>query len=468
MRAILSLGLGLSLLTPLAAAQQTALAEDFDAGLVPPTGWFEENNGVTLGWEANGNGSKAEHEDYFAGAFNDNRLLSPALDLSSFSEAYLHLKHDQQFPGFRELNAIEVSLDGGASFIVLLEIDGSETFNGLPLEVDLSAYAGLTGVQISFHYQGDYANLWRIDDVVVDDVPPPPPTPLWPKLPTEFRSTLGFHENFEEAAGVIPSYLAVNALDPVTRENHPDAWCNLGQLGACSDPYDGSFALEMGKRPGAAGAGDVANALVFGLNGATSDDFLLSFEAVQYGEEYDEEDGVFLSLDGVNWTSVATDWSQIIPGVPGQRSRVEVPLAQSGLDLSGDFYLALAQRDNFPYATMDGVGIDNLTLDAPQLAVPGLVGGQVGTFHVDQAQASSLVVIAYSTRPGPTATPFGNASLGSNYEEIGRYTPDAQGTVSAQFFIPSVASGMTIWLQAAEILAGGDGLFSNGLVVEIQ
>ena len=43
--------MALGALTAPTWAQQTALTEDFDAGVVPPTGWAELNNGVTNGWE---------------------------------------------------------------------------------------------------------------------------------------------------------------------------------------------------------------------------------------------------------------------------------------------------------------------------------------------------------------------------------------------------------------------------------
>jgi len=55
-----------------------------------------------------------------------------------------------------------------------------------------------------------------------------------------------FAENFEAAAGVVPPYMALTALNSTTLVPDPEAWCNIGNLGACMNPYSGLFALENG------------------------------------------------------------------------------------------------------------------------------------------------------------------------------------------------------------------------------
>lgn len=456
----------LGALTAPMIAQQTALTEDFDLGIVPPAGWTEMNNGVTLGWEPDLALEEADHDDYFSGVYNDNRLESPAMDLSTFAEAYLHMDQDQVFPTFRDINEIQVTLDGGATYTTVYDETGLTSLTDAALEVDLSAYAGMSGVQLSFHYTGDYANAWRLDNIVVDDIAPPPPPPYWSNLPTTFESAAGFRENFEAIAGVTPSYMALNALDSVSRLADAEAWCNIGGSAACLDPYDGAYALEMGLIPGSTNYHDVSNAMILGLNGAGVTDFTMSFQAINHGEEVSTDDGVFVSADGVTWENVVSDWGTLIGGT-AVHALVSCDLASTSVDVSGDFYVAIAQQDNFPYLDLDGVGIDNITVGSPILTASNVVAGATATLDVSGANPVSVVILAYSRLAGPTATPFGNADLGSPYTQIGRFVPDAQGDISTNVNVPAIAAGLTIWMQGLEF-SGAGGRFSNGLKITVQ
>lgn len=453
--------MALGALTAPTWAQQTALTENFDAGVVPPTGWTELNNGVTNGWEPDFNLEEAEHDDYFSGVYNDNRLESPAMDLSTFAEAYLHCDQDQQFPSFRDINNVDVTLDGGATYTTVYSETGSASVTDAPLEVDLSAYAGLSGVQLSFHYTGDYANAWRLDNIVVDDVAPPPPPPYWSNMPSTFVSANGFRENFEALAGVTPSYMGLNALDAVTRLPNPDAWCNIGGDAACIDPYDGMYALEMGGLPGNTNYPTTNSGMILGLNGAGVTDFTMSFQCVNHGEEFNAEDGVFVSSDGDTWEQVVGDWAALTNFVLGERQLVTCDLASTSVDVSGDFYVLFSQYDNFPYANLDGIGVDNITVGSPVLTASGVASGATATFDISGCDPAGITILAYSLNPGPTVTPFGVADIGSPIKEIGRFTPDAQGNVQAMVNIPPAAAGLTAWVQAVD--AANSIRFTNGL-----
>ncbi|MAW60073.1 MAG: hypothetical protein CMJ94_04455 [Planctomycetes bacterium] len=458
--------MALGALTAPTWAQQTALSEDFDAGVVPPAGWTELNNGVTNGWEPDLSLEEAEHDDYFSGVYNDNRLESPAMDLSTFAEAYLHCDQDQVFPSFRDINNVDVTLDGGATYTTLYSETGTTSVTDAPLEVDLSAYAGLTGVQLSFHYTGDYANAWRLDNILVDDMAPPPPPPYWSNMPSTFESANGFRENFEALAGVTPSYMGLNALDATTRLPHPDAWCNIGGDAACLDPYDGMYALEMGGLPGNTNYPVTNSGMILGLNGAGVTDFTMSFQCVNHGEEFNAEDGVFVSSDGDTWEQVVGDWAALT-GVVGERVLVTCDLASTSVDVSGDFYVLFSQYDNFPYADLDGVGIDNIVVGSPVLAASNLVSGSAANLDATGCDPAGILILAYSLNPGPTATPYGTADIGSPYKEIGRFSPDASGNVSISVNLPPSTAGLTAWVQGLEI-SGLGARFTNGLKVDIQ
>ncbi len=460
----LLIGAGLVALASNASAQTTLLTENFDSGVVPPTGWTEANNGISAGWEPDLGLVKAWHDDYTG--LNDNSLISPSFDASGVTEMYLHCTQDQLFASWRDTNNVEVSVDGGLTFTVVYSETGTLTLTDDPLDVDMSAYAGNADVQVSFHYVGDYANDWKVDNVVVDDIAPPPPPALWPHLPTTFMPADGFRENFESLGGAVPSHMAVNMLDAATRLDYADAWCNVGQLGAAINPYDGANNLEMGLLPGSTNYFEVANALIIGLNGAGATDMMMSFQAIDYGEEFADNDGVFVSSDGLNWEACLTDWGTTIDPLE-EWSMLTCDLGSTTVDTSGDFYVAICQQDNFPYGYLDGIGVDNITISCPIYAVSNLVAGATANLDVSNCIPSANVYLAYSLTTGPTATPYGLADLGSPYTMIGAFSADASGNVNTTMPIPAIALGVTAWTQALEITPT-TARFSNGLKVTVQ
>ena len=193
----------------------------------------------------------------------------------------------------------------------------------------------------------------------------------WPNvnLPTTFQPAgAGFAEDFETAAGVIPTYMAVTEIDAITGLADPEAWANIGQNAACGAPNGGSYSLEMGLIPGSTNYHDVQNALVIGLDGQGQTQFYLDFAAHNGGEEVDTFDGVWVSDDGVNWYNVFNPWSPTVGTGNVWKSIVAIDLTAAGANLSGTFYLMFAQEDNFPYVApgtgtaSDGMGIDDIAV----------------------------------------------------------------------------------------------------------
>ncbi|NQU48811.1 MAG: hypothetical protein HQ519_09195 [Planctomycetes bacterium] len=466
-----ALGLGFfasTLFANFAVAQTTVLSEDFRSGTFPPVGWAEINNGISLGWEDDVT-EYAFHDD-FHGA-NDNHLLSPVMDLSALTVCYLHAVQELTFAQYMDTCTVDVSLDGGVSFTqVYLEtsaVDGAQI-----LEADLSAFAGLASVQISFHYVGDFANEWRIDELTVDDLPYEEPL-YWPELPTVFAPAGNFWETFDSFSGSVPPHLAINRLNNVTRDFDPDAWCNIGQLGPCILAHSGQFCLEMGLDPAGTQFHEVSNALIIGLNGTGVTNFVLGFQALHWGEEPHPDDGLFLSEDGANWVPLLQDWEYLIgSGNIGTWEPMVVDLSSTSVDVSGLFYLAFAQADDYPYGGLDGVAIDDVVIGTlPPLLynVQNLVAGQQATFSVTGAQSTSLLILAYSTTGGgPSNTIFGLAQMSDPIFQIGRYSPDGAGNISLMLNIPPNSVGIPLWTQALEITNYGAGIFSNALALVVQ
>ena len=194
---------------------------------------------------------------------------------------------------------------------------------------------------------------WDAVEINVQD-----PPPYWPDLPSTFRSVnSGMTVYFDSAAGSVQSWMGINALDAGHLYSDPEAWCNIGQLGACTTTQSGSYCLEMGLEPGSTNYHDVANGFIVGLDGTGDGDLLLDYWAINHGEESSTDDGVFVSDDGDSWVQLVGDWS----GATSTWSQTTgVALSTAGVNTDGDFYLLFGQRDNFPYGYLDGIGIDTI------------------------------------------------------------------------------------------------------------
>lgn len=468
-RSTLLIPLAIAVFSQLASAQIVYLDEPFDSGNFPPTGWIEDNNGVSLGW-APGTG-RAVHADWYG--LNDNSLISPSLDLSAGTVVGLHLTHDQLFARYRDQNEIEISLDGGVTFSRVLAIDGQVDGVGIELDVDLTAWAGQADVQLGFRYVGDFANEWSIDHVLVDDFLPEPP-PTWPELPTDFIAWEGYCERFDELVGVIPPHFAANSVDEASRYPDLDGWCNIGQLAPCTEVYSGLASLELGLNPNTINFHNVANAMIIGFDGSAIQNTAFEMMVWQAGEELDPDDGVFVSVDGETWHPLRTDWVRMTAGTSYQKQwrRVSGDLATAGLNLSGNFYMAISQADDFPFGGQDGVAIDNLCCGGSvvplRYEITNLIGGSVARFEVTGLDRDAFVSLMYSfAGPGPTTTPFGLADLGSPYATLATVDADRNGRAEVALSVPMGLVGRTVWTQAVEIL-GASGRFSNPLEVTVQ
>jgi len=158
-----------------------ALNEDFNGSLFPPEDWTSETEGQ--GWFATTNGSSSywtipSHDSQYACSNDDHSstnvgccdyLITPPLDLRE-SEGY-SLKFDSYYDGYYGQSAyVEYSLDAGATWEVLYTLSPATTW--VDLEVDLSAYSGLTGpsaIWLTFHSDdnGGWGSGWAIDNVDV-------------------------------------------------------------------------------------------------------------------------------------------------------------------------------------------------------------------------------------------------------------------------------------------------------------
>ncbi|MDP6941745.1 MAG: hypothetical protein QGH51_06935 [Planctomycetota bacterium] len=298
---------------------------------------------------------------------------------------------------------------------------------------------------------------------------PPPPPVRWPNLPSTFMAVgaNGYVEDFEALAGSIPSHMAVNELDAISRTADPEAWCNLGQNGPCISSNSGIFALELGGNPVMSVHHDVANGLVVGIDGTGSTSLVLDYWAINYGEENHLDDGIWVSNDGTNWEAVQSKWGHI-PSSATWTQVLDLDLTTTTVSTTGQFYLLFAQADNYEYGTADGIGIDDFTVreagsGGPTLVVSPFppVGGQAVTLGVDNNNPGDMVIICYSmVGGGPTSTPWGTALLTPPVAYLPFLFADPAGSVSFPATAPPALTGRPMWMQA---LNHTQGIFSNGL-----
>ena len=156
--------------------EQIQLSESFENG-VPPSGWTTINNGFILdNWEASGWKAHSGQKSAFAEAYYrtlDHWLITSAIDLSSFSHAYLYFYEDEEnwssSGNHHYIKVSTTSQTNTSSFTTVLDMTPSnhtiEGIHGNVVQVDLSAYVGNSTVYVAFHIQGD--DKWYIDDVSV-------------------------------------------------------------------------------------------------------------------------------------------------------------------------------------------------------------------------------------------------------------------------------------------------------------
>lgn len=314
------------------------------------------------------------------------------------------------------------------------------------------------------------------DSIAVYDLsnvtPPPPLYPFTVNLPLTAAplSGGGYATGFE--SGALGAEWATTAVD---YSGLPDvyAWCTVGTGVGRSyglvPVYDGSYQLELGGDPAVTtGYHDVVNSAVLLLDGTGhTGAFSLEFAGYNYGEETDGSDGLWLSLDGSNWTPVAAqgNWDTMFPDNGSSMGTydlsgpidLQAAAALQGWDLTtGNFYLMWQQDDNYPCGYLDGMSFDAITVDSgggpsgPTLTVTGLAAGGTVTLDVAGATAGSTVYFLYSlTGTGTVSTPYGfDIGILPPVTMAGTDTATGTGDASYSSGIPMGTTGINVHMQA--------------------
>lgn len=274
-------------------------------------------------------------------------------------------------------------------------------------------------------------------------------------------TALPLSEDFETAAGVVPGYMALTGLEVATLLPDPEAWANIGNLSACSNPFNGSFNLEMGLMPGSVNYRDTRQAMVIqidptGYTGAMT----LSAAIIDGGEESDVVDGIWLSNDGANWYSVLQDWSASVIPDNSWETIDSVDLTSTPVDTNVNFYVAFVQEDNFPYLDLDGIGVDDINIPGvnplPVLTVTSLTGGAYATLSVQSVYpGASTLFLASVTGFGPELYNGVEVNLSSPIVQLSSNLNDINGFAIFSQIVPANLVGTTVFLQAIVSDASG-------------
>jgi hypothetical protein len=174
-------------------------SEDFEStsGTAMPTGWTQNilTPDLTHGWLSGTNTTLGStyfpmytHTRYMC--VNDDRnatnangdalLATPTFDIPaswthpylSFDCAYLG-RSTGTTPDTAEVATVEISTDGGTTWSIVQTLSGNTAYWWEPRYINLSAYAGMTGVKLGFRYKDGGAWLYgyAVDNVKVYDPP---------------------------------------------------------------------------------------------------------------------------------------------------------------------------------------------------------------------------------------------------------------------------------------------------------
>ncbi len=155
------------------------LFESFET-VILPDGWHKIHLGASYSW--GGTSSRAQSgnrsiycKDGAPGSVQDEYLVSPAMDFTYNIGPSVQWFEDQNDwmtrGGVHYIMVSTTSQTNPDAFEVVATMTPADHtipgFGNDPVEVDLSAYAGMSTVYVAFRYTGDDADDWYIDDVKV-------------------------------------------------------------------------------------------------------------------------------------------------------------------------------------------------------------------------------------------------------------------------------------------------------------
>ena len=169
--------------------------QDFE-GDFPPDDWELDSEGVgwsksSYGYGYNG-GYAAMHEDI--SGTQDDWMITPPVDLSSLTDPYMTFMQMDNWQSYYILHEVAISTDGETWVQLYSGMAPEDSY--AEVYVDLSGYTDDT-VFIGFHYEGNYADEWYVDDILIAGAPDtilisePDAATVWTHFETDKMITWG-------------------------------------------------------------------------------------------------------------------------------------------------------------------------------------------------------------------------------------------------------------------------------------
>ncbi len=157
------------------------LSESFESNF-PPSGWVKLDLGTSSsdGWQRTTSKKRTGNYSAYVSYSPPNNmknewLITPAINLSSYTKAFLIFYEDQEWWGsyglYHRIRISTTSQTDTSTFTIVKEMTPNNHqingFSGDPVLVDISSFTGNSTVYIAFQYVGQDEDNWFIDDVQV-------------------------------------------------------------------------------------------------------------------------------------------------------------------------------------------------------------------------------------------------------------------------------------------------------------
>ena len=116
--------------------------------------------------QASGSFAFIDSDDPGVGTTSDDAVVSPEFDLTGYTDAIVSFLSAYNDIGASDAATVEISTDGGTNWVELASME--EDLAGSPIVVDLSDYAGQSGLTLRWHYVSGWDWWWAIDDIRVE------------------------------------------------------------------------------------------------------------------------------------------------------------------------------------------------------------------------------------------------------------------------------------------------------------
>jgi hypothetical protein len=187
-----------------------------------------------------GNYAYLNSDAYGSGNSQNADLISPTIDMTSFSSVNLQFKH--YFKSYSGSSAsVSYSVNNGATWTVIQTFTTTSSANPVTFNQAIAAVAGQPAVKFKWNYTGNYGYYWGIDDISITGT-----------SSVSLTVTPG-NQNVTDPAGTTPFAVTTTAAWTATSNS---AWCTVTPSGTGNGTLTATYTANTG------GSSRVANITV--------------------------------------------------------------------------------------------------------------------------------------------------------------------------------------------------------------